>query len=141
MWLHFLLSYNTHQFLRYCKSRKFNIKTNLTNQLLSLFYDSLSTYPTAHVHCVARVILRHISLPLAKASNPDEVAVKSAEKYVMTVVDEEIVLARQGRKRKSTESHCYTDDVCTAIGKHVLRYGNKSAVEAFTKTLDFSNSS
>ena len=43
----------------------------------------------------------------------------------------------KGRKRKGTATHHCTVAVLTAIGKHALQFGNKSAVEKHSKELGF----
>ena len=58
-------------------------------------------------------------------------------RHVTQVVEEELALAKLGRKQKLSERHHYTDDLCTAIGKHAMQYGNKSAVAKFSESLGF----
>ena len=48
---------------------------------------------------------------------------------------EAVSLAARGRKRKSSKQHHYEEAVKTEIGKHAIKYGNKSAVEKFSKLL------
>ena len=50
-------------------------------------------------------------------------AYQAAQKFV----DEQEAVMK-GRKRKRSATHHYTTTVKTAIGKHALQFGNKSAV-------------
>ena len=73
----------------------------------------------------------------ASDEGDDEAALTSAKRFVDASQKESLELARRGRKRKATERHHYDKESKTAIGKHALRYGNRSAVEMFSKSLGF----
>ena len=84
--------------------------------------------------------LFHWLEPASSESSNEEAALKVADKHVTQVVEEELALTKQGRKRKSCERHHYTDDFHTAIGKHAMRYGNKSTVAKFRESHGFCTS-
>ena len=62
------------------------------------------------------------------ASSSHERALEAAKMSVEKLEMEEIALQRTGRKRKSVERHYFDQEKKTAIGKHAITYGNKSAV-------------
>ena len=82
-------------------------------------------------------LLRWFKAETTSRSTSDEAAMNSADKFISQVVQEELALAGMGRKRKSSKRHCYDDDIRTEIGKHAMRYGNKSAVDKFSRSLGF----
>ena len=70
-------------------------------------------------------------------TNSDNSALESARQFVEAVDKADIELKSRGRKRKSSERHVYDESTKTAIGKHALMHGNKSAVKKFSITLGF----
>jgi len=62
----------------------------------------------------------------------DNGAFKAAEKAVQAIESQQ-----KGKKRKSTERHCYDQATKTAIGKYAIINGNKRTVEKFSKELGF----
>ena len=64
-------------------------------------------------------------------------ALALTKNYVEMIDKEDIELKSRGWKRKSSERHVYEESVRTAIGKHAIVHGNKSAVNKFSKVLRF----
>ena len=70
-------------------------------------------------------------------TNSDNSALESARQFAEAVDKEDIELKSKECKRKSSERHVYDESTKTAIGKHALMHGNKSAVKTFSIILGF----
>lgn len=53
------------------------------------------------------------------------------------IESEEVSLAQQGKIRKASKQRHYDNEIRTAISKHAIKYGNRSAVDKFSAGLGF----
>ena len=93
-----------------------------------------------HNKIAAAIVILVMSLyryfrPATGSSTSQDASFSAAAKAVEAAEKESIDIARHGKKRKSSERHHYDDETRTAIGKHAIKYGNKSAVEKYSRSL------